>query len=75
MEESGGTTVMVPLTESVLCARYIGGKGSTVGRNWHRILQQPLDARGKADCSRNGTLQSPQHNSYNTTTKMAQSCC
>jgi hypothetical protein len=48
MEESGGTIVMVPLTESVLCARYIGGKGRTVGGNWHRILQQPLDARGKA---------------------------
>jgi hypothetical protein len=30
MEESVGTIVMVPLTESVLCARYTDGKGRTV---------------------------------------------
>jgi hypothetical protein len=46
---------------------------------WNHV-QQPLEVRGKAEVlhrhcrSRTGTLQLPQHNSYNTTTKMAQSC-
>jgi hypothetical protein len=46
---------------------------------WNHV-QQPLEVHGKAEVlhwhcsSRNGTLQSSQHNSYNTTTKMAQSC-
>jgi hypothetical protein len=71
------------LFHSLLCVHEHGVRPTqslSAATPFRNHVRQPLEVCGKAEVlhrhcsSRNGTLQSPQHNSYNTTTKMAQRC-